>query len=54
MCSIYQNSTVTIVAASSQTVNEGFLEVRLDSSVYFPFGPLPYWCSDGEVGSIHF
>ncbi|KIJ55253.1 hypothetical protein M422DRAFT_219839 [Sphaerobolus stellatus SS14] len=48
MCDIYHNAYVTIIAASARKVSEGFLQERrepIDSE-------LPFWCPDGQLGTI--
>jgi hypothetical protein len=48
MCDIYRDAYVTIIAASSQKVSEGFLHDRKRPVET----PLPFWCPDGRLGSI--
>ncbi|KAJ8595140.1 hypothetical protein M405DRAFT_849841 [Rhizopogon salebrosus TDB-379] len=48
MCDIYRDACVTIIAASSQKVSEGFLYDRKRPVET----PLPFWCPDGRLGSI--
>jgi hypothetical protein len=42
MAQIYSQSTVTIVAASSEDMNDGFLQTRPDT---FPYDQLNTWCA---------
>lgn len=48
MCDIYRDAYVTIIAASSQKVSEGFLRDRKRPVET----PLPFWCPDGRLGTI--
>ncbi|OJA18951.1 hypothetical protein AZE42_09774 [Rhizopogon vesiculosus] len=48
MCDIYRDAYVTIIAASSQKVSEGFLHDRKRPVET----PLPFWCPDGRLGTI--
>ncbi|KAG1726720.1 heterokaryon incompatibility protein-domain-containing protein [Suillus paluster] len=48
MCDIYQGAYVTIIAASSQKVSEGFLHNRKRPIETL----LPFWCPDGKLGTI--
>ncbi|KAG0700276.1 heterokaryon incompatibility protein-domain-containing protein [Suillus ampliporus] len=48
MCDIYRDAYVTIIAASSQKVSEGFLHDRRRPVETL----LPFWCPDGKLGTI--
>ncbi|KAG2035011.1 heterokaryon incompatibility protein-domain-containing protein [Suillus americanus] len=48
MCDIYRCAYVTIIAASSQKVSEGFLHNRKKPVETL----LPFWCPDGKLGTI--
>ncbi|KAG2093767.1 heterokaryon incompatibility protein-domain-containing protein [Suillus cothurnatus] len=48
MCDIYRCAYVTIIAASSQKVSEGFLNNRKRPVETL----LPFWCPDGKLGTI--
>ncbi|KAG1804418.1 heterokaryon incompatibility protein-domain-containing protein [Suillus subaureus] len=48
MCDIYRCAYVTIIAASSHKVSEGFLHNRKKPVETL----LPFWCPDGRLGTI--
>ncbi|KAG1819914.1 heterokaryon incompatibility protein-domain-containing protein [Suillus variegatus] len=48
MCDIYRCAYVTIIAASSWKVSEGFLHNRKKPVETL----LPFWCPDGKLGTI--
>ena len=48
MSEVYGNSTITIMAASAQSVSEGFLHKRAASSTI----SLPFYCKSGEIGTV--
>jgi hypothetical protein len=49
MCRTYQNATVTIVAASANSANQGFLEDRYPPK---PSTQIPFWSPDGKLSSV--
>lgn len=48
MCDIYRNAYVTIIAASSHKVSEGFLHNRKRPVETL----LPFWCPDRRLGTV--
>jgi hypothetical protein len=49
MCRTYQHATVTIVAASANSANQGFLEDRNPPK---PSSQIPFWSPDGKLSSV--
>jgi hypothetical protein len=49
MCETYQNASVTIVAASASSANDGFLEDREPPKPSFQ---IPFWAPNGKLSSV--
>jgi hypothetical protein len=50
MCRIYQQATVTIVAASATSASQGFLEDRNPPE---PAVQIPFWTPDDTLTSVY-
>jgi hypothetical protein len=49
MCETYQNASITIVAASASSANQGFLEDREPPKPSFQ---IPFWAPSGKLSSV--